>query len=140
MSRGRKLGLLACGLLLALAAVLLQSCSGEATPNCPTGSSLNSEEWNEGRALLEESVSLADSGDGKAATGLFFATGHDLAHRATVAACASDYEAAESLSRALDDFHFEYDPDDAPRMKALLSNVLDMYLSAARAAGVSMVP
>jgi hypothetical protein len=126
------------GLIVIVLSVLLQACQGSARPPCPPLAELSAKEWQEGLLILNDSIGLAESGDARAASDLFFADAHDLSHRAVGSSCAQDRQTAEDLSRSLDNFHLTYSPDDAVKTKLALEKVRESYLKAAGASGLSL--
>lgn len=133
-SLGARLCLLA---LLVIAGASVSGCGGKAA-SCPFGEPLVAADWRAGLRSLDEAIGLAAAGDGRAASDLFFATGHDFTHRAVVTSCPQDRGAAKALSSALDEFHLDFVPEDARLMQAELSRIRELHLAAARAAEFSL--
>jgi hypothetical protein len=123
---------------LAILSIALQGCGGAGGSVCPPGAALTDSDWRAGLETLDESIRLAEAGDGQGASRVFFSSSHDLSHRAVVTACPHAEAVAKDLSTTLDDFHFQFQPDDSAVMKAELSKVRQKYIQAAAATGIRL--
>jgi hypothetical protein len=124
---------------LGLGIVAVLGCSsGTSGANCPVATMPADAVWRDTMQSLEESIRLAEAGRGKEAIDLFFGESHDNLHLIAAALCATDEKRARSLNDAIEDFHFEFDPDDSRALRQLFVRVHHELSAAAEKRGVTL--
>jgi hypothetical protein len=127
-------------LLLPIAVLALAiggpGCGGSsAAPVCPRAQMPDDSVWREVSVAFNESIRLAQAGQGEAAVEAFFTSGHDPLHLITAALCSEDEKRSRRLTELIDDFHFDFDPEDPRGLAKMLTDMRTVFVEAADARG-----